>query len=132
MFGADIIAGFPTETEAHFDNSLKLVEDCGLSFLHVFPYSERPDTPAARMPQLPVLLRKERAARLREAGAKAAARLFAARIGREEDVLFEHADRGHTEQFAPLRLAQGAATPGEIRRLRVTAATNDALLAEAA
>ena len=84
------------------------------------------------MPQLPVPLRKERAARLREAGAKAAARLFAARIGREEAVLFEHADRGHTEQFAPLRLASGAATPGEIRRLRVTAATGDALLAEAA
>ncbi|NMJ43127.1 tRNA (N(6)-L-threonylcarbamoyladenosine(37)-C(2))-methylthiotransferase MtaB [Roseomonas sp. JC162] len=132
VFGADLIAGFPTETEDHFADTLALVEECGLSFLHVFPYSERPDTPAARMPQLPVPLRKERAARLREAGAKAAARLFAARIGREETVLFEHADRGHTEQFAPLRLASGAATPGEIRRLRVTAATGDALLAEAA
>jgi threonylcarbamoyladenosine tRNA methylthiotransferase MtaB len=132
VFGADLIAGFPTETEAHFAETLALVEECGLSFLHVFPYSERPGTPAARMPQLPVPLRRERAARLREAGAKAAARLFAARIGQEEAVLFEHADRGHTEHFAPLRLARGAATPGEIRRLRVTGATADALLAEAA
>ena len=132
VFGADLIAGFPTETEDHFADTLALIEECGLSFLHVFPYSERPDTPAARMPQVPVPVRKERAARLREAGARAAARLFSARIGQEEAVLFEHPDRGHTEQFAPLRLLRGAATPGEIRRLRVTGATQDALLAEAA
>ncbi|MBR0650798.1 tRNA (N(6)-L-threonylcarbamoyladenosine(37)-C(2))-methylthiotransferase MtaB [Roseomonas terrae] len=132
VFGADLIAGFPTETEAHFADTLSLVEACNLSFLHVFPYSERPDTPAARMPQLPVPVRRERAARLREAGAKAAARLFTARIGQEEDVLFEHEDRGHTQQFAPLRLARGVVRPGEIRRLRVTAAAHDTLLAEAA
>jgi threonylcarbamoyladenosine tRNA methylthiotransferase MtaB len=132
VFGADLIAGFPTETEAHFSETLSLIEACNLSFLHVFPYSERPDTPAARMPQLPVPLRRERAARLREAGARAAARLFTARIGQEEAVLFEHDDRGHTEHFAPLRLARGLAVPGEIRRLRVTGATTDALLAEAA
>jgi threonylcarbamoyladenosine tRNA methylthiotransferase MtaB len=131
-FGADLIAGFPTETEAHFAETLALVQDCNLSFLHVFPYSERPGTPAARMPQLPVPLRRERAARLREAGAQAAARLFGTRIGQEEAVLFEHPDRGHTEHFAPLRLAAGSATPGEIRRLRVTGAARDALLAEAA
>jgi threonylcarbamoyladenosine tRNA methylthiotransferase MtaB len=131
-FGADLITGFPTETEAHFADTLSLVEACNLSFLHVFPYSERPGTPAARMPQLPVPVRKERAARLREAGAKAAARLFTARIGQEEDVLFEREDRGHTPHFAPLRLARGVARPGEIRRLRVTAAAPDALLAEAA
>jgi threonylcarbamoyladenosine tRNA methylthiotransferase MtaB len=131
-FGADLIAGFPTETEAHFADTLSLVEACNLSFLHVFPYSERPDTPAARMPQLPVPIRRERAALLRAAGAKAAARLFTARIGQEEDVLFEHPDRGHTQHFAPLRLASGTAAPGEIRRLRVTAAAPDSLLAEAA
>jgi threonylcarbamoyladenosine tRNA methylthiotransferase MtaB len=107
VFGADIIAGFPTETEAHFADTLSLVEACNLSFLHVFPYSERPDTPAARMPQLPVPVRRERAARLREAGAKAAARLFTARIGQEEDVLFEHEDRGHTQQFAPFAPGAG-------------------------
>jgi threonylcarbamoyladenosine tRNA methylthiotransferase MtaB len=132
VFGADLIAGFPTETEAHFADTLSLVEACNLSFLHVFPYSERPDTPAARMPQLPVPIRRERAALLRAAGAKAAARLFTARIGQEEDVLFEHPDRGHTQHFAPLRLASGTAAPGEIRRLRVTAAAPDSLLAEAA
>ena len=131
-FGADLITGFPTETEAHFADTLSLVDACNLSFLHVFPYSERPGTPAARMPQLPVPVRRERAARLREAGAKAAARLFTARIGQEEDVLFEREDRGHTPHFAPLRLARGVARPGEIRRLRVTAAAPDALLAEAA
>jgi threonylcarbamoyladenosine tRNA methylthiotransferase MtaB len=132
VFGADLIAGFPTETEANFADTLALVQECGLSFLHVFPYSERPGTPAARMPQLPMPLRRERAARLREAGARAAARLFATRIGREEAVLFEHPDRGHTEHFAPLRLARGTAAPGEIRRLRVTGSTGEALLAEAA
>lgn len=132
VFGADLIAGFPTETEAHFAETLSLVEACNLSFLHVFPYSERPDTPAARMPQLPVPVRRDRAARLRAAGAEAAARLFTARIGQEEDVLFEHPDRGHTRHFAPLRLARGTALPGEIRRLRVTAAAPDTLLAEAA
>lgn len=132
VLGADLIAGFPTETEEHFAETLSLVEECGLTFLHVFPFSARPGTPAARMPQLPVPLRKERAARLREAGAQAAQRFFASRIGREESVLFEQADRGHTEQFAPLRLSRGAARPGAILRLRVTGATAQTLLAEAA
>ena len=132
-FGADLIAGFPTETEEHVADTLALVEELDLAFLHVFPYSERPGTPAARMPQLPVPLRRERAARLREAGKAAAARFLAGRVGREEAVLFERADRGHTAQFAPLRLVGGlAAVPGEIRLVRVTAAGADALLAEAA
>jgi threonylcarbamoyladenosine tRNA methylthiotransferase MtaB len=68
VLGADLIAGFPTETEAMFDNTLRLIEDCGLTHLHVFPYSARPGTPAARMPQVPVALRRARAARLRAAG----------------------------------------------------------------
>jgi len=132
VFGADLIAGFPTETAAHFADTLSLVEECGLSFLHVFPYSERPGTPAARMPQLPVPLRRERAARLREAGAAAAARLYAARLGQEEEVLLERPDRGHTRHFAPLRLLGGSGAPGEIRRLRTTGAEPQGLLAEAA
>ncbi|WP_368040587.1 tRNA (N(6)-L-threonylcarbamoyladenosine(37)-C(2))-methylthiotransferase MtaB [Roseicella sp. DB1501] len=136
-FGADLIAGFPTETEAQFRATLDLVEEMELSFLHVFPYSERPGTPAARMPQLPVPLRKERAARLREAGRQAAtrfyaARLGAARLGEEEQVLFEREDRGHTAHFAPLRLIGGAAAPGELRRVRVTGTAADGLLARAA
>ncbi|MDO9710630.1 tRNA (N(6)-L-threonylcarbamoyladenosine(37)-C(2))-methylthiotransferase MtaB [Paracraurococcus lichenis] len=129
-FGADLIAGFPTETEAQFRETLDLVAEMELSFLHVFPYSERPGTPAARMPQLPVPLRKERAARLRQAGAEAAARFYAGRLGREEQVLFERDDRGHTAHFAPLRLVGGTAAPGELRRVRVTGMAPDGLLAE--
>ena len=132
VFGADLIAGFPTEGEAEFQQTLELVAEMDLSFLHVFPYSPRPSTPAARMPQVPVALRRERAARLRTAGAEQAARLYAARVGAEETVLFEHADRGHTAQFAPLRLTAGSASPGELRRLRVTGADANGLLAEAA
>jgi threonylcarbamoyladenosine tRNA methylthiotransferase MtaB len=132
VFGADLIAGFPTETEAQFQESLSLVSACDLSFLHVFPYSERPGTPAARMPQIPVPERRARAARLREAGAAAAARYYAGRLGQQEQVLLEHPDRGHTEYFAPLRLLNGSGQPGEIRRLRVIGADADGLLAEAA
>jgi threonylcarbamoyladenosine tRNA methylthiotransferase MtaB len=132
-FGADLIAGFPTEAEAHFGEMLELVREAGLSFLHVFPYSARPSTAAARMPQLPVPLRRERAARLRQAGQAAAARLFASRVGREELVLLERGGRGHTEQFAPVRLAAAdASDAGRLRRLRIVAADADGLMAEAA
>jgi threonylcarbamoyladenosine tRNA methylthiotransferase MtaB len=108
-----------------------------LTFLHVFPYSERPGTPAARMPQLPVPLRRERAARLRAAGQASADRFYAtrleaARTGQEEAVLFEREDRGHTAHFAPLRLLGGIAAPGELRRIRVTGADAQGLLAEVA
>jgi threonylcarbamoyladenosine tRNA methylthiotransferase MtaB len=130
--GADLIAGFPTETEAHLRDTLDLVDEMDLSFLHVFPYSERPNTPAARMPQVAVPLRRERAARLRAAGAAAAARFYAGRVGREETVLFEAGNRGHTEHFAPLRLAEGAAPVprGTIRRVRASASGPDGLLAD--
>ena len=131
-FGADLIAGFPTETEAHVAETLDLVEACGLSFLHVFPYSERPGTPAARMPQLPVPLRRERAARLREAGRVASRRLYESRLGHVEQVLLERPDRGHSMQFAPVRLSGASGAPGELRALRVVAAGDDGLIAEAA
>ena len=104
-FGADIIAGFPTETEAAFDASLRLVEECDLTWLHVFPYSARPDTPAARMPQLDGPTIKARAARLRAAGAAAAGRHHAAQVGRRHRVLMEAAQMGRTEQFAEVRTA---------------------------
>src|SRR5271154_5970722 len=81
VFGADIIAGFPTETDDMFGNSLALVEDCGLTHLHVFPFSARPGTPAARMPQLPREVVKDRARRLRECGALALKRHLDAEIG---------------------------------------------------
>ena len=130
--GADLIAGFPTETEAQFGEMLALVEEAGLHFLHVFPYSERPGTPAARMPQLPVALRRERAARLRAAGAAATQRFFAARMGQEEAVLLERPDAGHTEHFCSIRLTRGSGPRGQVLRARVTGADARGLLAEAA
>ncbi len=100
VFGADIIAGFPTETEAMFENSLRLVAECGLTFLHVFPYSARKGTPAARMPQLPGPVIRERAARLRAAGDLALQAHLAAQVGRAHAVLTEGARLGRTEGFA--------------------------------
>ena len=119
-----------TKNGADFAASLALVEEMELSFLHVFPYSERPGTPAARMPAVPHPVRKDRAARLRQAGQDAAARFYASRLGQEEDVLFERGNRGHTAHFAPIHLAVGDAPQGALRRLRVTGAGPDGLLAE--
>ena len=99
IFGADIIAGFPTETEAMFENSLKLVEDCNLTFLHVFPFSPRKGTPAARMPQLQGPEIKSRAARLRAAGDAALTRHLTAQIGTTHRILLEGPRMGRTEQF---------------------------------
>jgi threonylcarbamoyladenosine tRNA methylthiotransferase MtaB len=131
VFGADLIAGFPTESEADFADLLSLVEEAGLTFLHVFPYSPRPGTPAARMPQLPVALRRARAQALREAGRAAARRFLESRLGQAEEVLMERNGRGHTAHFAPVRLAAPVA-PGTLLRARVCAITDDALLVEAA
>ena len=89
MLGADLIAGFPTETEAMFRSSLDLIAECGLAFVHVFPYSPRPGTPAARMPQLAPAIVRERAARLRAAGAAALAAELSRRVGQRGDVLIE-------------------------------------------
>jgi threonylcarbamoyladenosine tRNA methylthiotransferase MtaB len=131
-FGADLIAGFPTETEDHFAEMMAMVEDCGLSFLHVFPFSARPGTPAARMPQLPVPLRRDRAARLRDAGRRAARLLYESRIGQVEQVLLEAPERGHSAHFAPVRLQAATATRGELRLLRAVACDDDGLIAEVA
>jgi threonylcarbamoyladenosine tRNA methylthiotransferase MtaB len=102
VFGADIIAGFPTETEAMFQQSLNLVADCGLTFLHVFPFSPRKGTPAARMPQVRGPEIKERAARLRVLGDKALARHLEAQVGRTHRVLTEGPRLGRTEQFTEI------------------------------
>lgn len=106
VFGADIIAGFPTETEAHFENSVKLVADCGLTFLHVFPYSARQGTPAARMPRVPGPAIKDRAARLRAVGEAALAAHLAAQVGRTHRVLTEGPRLGRTEQFTEVSFAR--------------------------
>jgi len=112
-FGADIIAGFPTETEAMFARSLELVDECGLSRLHVFPFSPRPGTPAARMPQLARAVVKERAARLRAKGEAVLRRHLDGEIGRTRPVLAESGTLGRTEQFLPVRLA-AAVEPGTL------------------
>jgi len=122
VFGADIIAGFPTETEAMFANSLALVEDCGLTHLHVFPFSPRPGTPAARMPQLPRAIVKERAARLRARGARALRQHLDGEVGAMRRALIETAAQGRTEQFTQVRLATPA-EPGTI--VDVTIAGHD-------
>ncbi|MCA1430931.1 MULTISPECIES: tRNA (N(6)-L-threonylcarbamoyladenosine(37)-C(2))-methylthiotransferase MtaB [unclassified Bradyrhizobium] len=105
VFGADIIAGFPTETEDMFSRSLGLVDQCGLTFLHVFPYSPRPGTPAARMPQVAGGLIKERARRLRAAGEAALRQRLQAEIGATRDVLIESGGQGRTEHYLPVAIA---------------------------
>ncbi|WP_114394939.1 tRNA (N(6)-L-threonylcarbamoyladenosine(37)-C(2))-methylthiotransferase MtaB [Oleisolibacter albus] len=133
VFGADIIAGFPTETEAMFQNSLDIVERCGLTWLHVFPYSPRPGTPAARMPQVPGPVRKERAARLRAAGAAQVERHLHGQLGRTCDVLLEKPDLGRTPGFAPVRLSAVDAAknfePGMIVRCRIDGVDGETLTA---
>jgi threonylcarbamoyladenosine tRNA methylthiotransferase MtaB len=136
VFGADLIAGFPTETEAMFENSLKLVEDCGLTYLHVFPYSARQGTPAARMPQLPMAVRKERAARLRAAGARALDRFLDSQFGKAASVLIEKKEAdgrflGRSETFAPVLLPQitrGGAV-GAVVQARISGREGEALTA---
>ena len=114
VFGADLIAGFPTETEEHFQRSLDIVSECGLTHLHVFPFSPREGTPAARMPQLDRAIIKERAARLREAGDAAFLRHLEQRVGAAAQILVERPGIGRTEQFTEARLADDAALPGAI------------------
>jgi threonylcarbamoyladenosine tRNA methylthiotransferase MtaB len=128
--GADLIAGFPTESDALFADTLALVEEAELPLLHVFPYSERPGTPAARMPQVPPALRRERAARLRAAGAAIAAQRYAAQIGQRFAVLTENGRAGHTEHYAPVRLIHDAPA-GRILSARVVAAAMDHLVMDA-
>jgi len=153
VFGADLIAGFPTETEAMFQNTLTLVEEAGFSVLHVFPYSSRPGTPAAKMPPVPGALIKERAARLRQAGARARMRHLQSLVGRENELLMERGGIGRTPCFTParfftpsaLRIASAATgnspacadargggwpEPGTFIRARFTGVANDMLLAE--
>jgi threonylcarbamoyladenosine tRNA methylthiotransferase MtaB len=113
VFGADLIAGFPTETEEMFANTLRHIEDCGLTFLHVFPFSPRPGTPAARMPQLPRPLIKERAGRLRASGETALRRHLQSQIGKAVPVLVENGTAGRTPHFAEVRIS-GDVRPGMI------------------
>jgi threonylcarbamoyladenosine tRNA methylthiotransferase MtaB len=128
VFGADLIAGFPTESEDAFARSLDLVAECGLTHLHVFPFSPRPGTPAARMPQLARAIVKERARRLRERGAAALRSHLDAEIGATRHVLAESHERGRTEQFTPVKFAQPAA-PGAIVPTKIAGHDGKQLLA---
>jgi threonylcarbamoyladenosine tRNA methylthiotransferase MtaB len=116
-FGADIIAGFPTETEEMFKRSQDLVEECDLTFLHVFPYSPRPGTPAARMPQVRGEVIKDRAKRLRGTGETALQRRLASEIGSTRQVLIESDRQGRTEHFIPVAIEGD--TPGAVRKLAI-------------
>ena len=127
-FGADIIAGFPTETEAHFENSLRLVKECGLTWLHVFPYSPRPGTPAARMPQVDGRSIKARAAALRALGEKQVQAHLNAQVGKSHRVLMESPTMGRTEQFTEVHLATPQTT-GQIVSVVTTGKSGQHLLA---
>jgi threonylcarbamoyladenosine tRNA methylthiotransferase MtaB len=116
-FGADLIAGFPTETSDMFTRSLDLVDDCGLAYLHVFPYSPRQGTPAARMPQVARNVVKERAARLRQKGDEALARHLSVQVGRSFNVLMERDGVGRAPDFA--EVAVTGAAPGHIVAARI-------------
>ncbi|MAA98467.1 MAG: tRNA (N(6)-L-threonylcarbamoyladenosine(37)-C(2))-methylthiotransferase MtaB [Stappia sp.] len=129
VFGADIIAGFPTETEEMFANSLAIVDDCGLTHLHVFPFSPRKGTPAARMPQLGRAIVKERAARLREKGEAALLAHLDGEVGRTREVLVEREGLGRSEQFTQVEFEDTALQAGDLVKLTVTGHTGRHLLA---
>ena len=127
VFGADIIAGFPTETEGMFENSIRIVEECGLTHLHVFPFSPREGTPAARMPPVRREVVKERAARLRAAGDAAYRRHLASLAGTTQSILVERDGLGRTEGFTLVAIGEGQ--PGEVLAGIVTGHDGDRLIA---
>jgi threonylcarbamoyladenosine tRNA methylthiotransferase MtaB len=129
VFGADLIAGFPTETDEMFQNTCALVEDAGLTFLHVFPYSIRPGTPAAKMPQVDKAVIKARATRLRDVGKAALARQLQAFVGSTADVLVEQEREGRGAHYAPVRLNR-AGVPGELLSARIVGADSTHLHGE--
>ena len=127
VFGADLIAGFPTETEAMFENTLRLVEACDLTFLHIFPYSPRAGTPAERMPQVSALARRARAARLRAAGEAALTRFLVGKVGQAAEVLVERDTDGRTPDYAPVRLDRSMPS-GTLVRSQLRAVVDGRLL----
>jgi len=129
VLGADLIAGFPTEDEEMFERSLDFIEKAGLDLLHVFPFSPREGTPAARMPQVPKPAIRERARRLRDAGKARLARALARFVGGRVAALVEKPGNGRSEHYLPVTLPPGAAD-GEIRTVRIAAASATALIAE--
>ena len=129
VFGCDIIAGFPTETEEMFQNSLKLITECDITFLHVFPYSPRPDTPAARMPQVDRAVIKERAKRLRDLGTHQLQKTFEKFQGQEVQIVVEKDHTGRTPHFCPVQPDQ-IMEPGTLTTVRITGHTETHLTGE--
>lgn len=129
QFGADLIAGFPTETDAMFADTVALVEEAGLAYLHVFPYSPRPGTPAALMPQSGAATARARAQELRDTGNRVKAEIFARMIGRRATVLTEKDGKGYTEHYAPVRMGN-APEPGNLMPVEITAVQDLVLTAE--
>lgn len=128
VFGADIIAGFPTETDEMFENTLRFIGEAGITYIHAFPYSPRPGTPAARMPQVSKAIARERARLLRVEGEKQFAALCDTRLGRVETVLMERGGLGRTEQFVPVSVA--GMEPGELVAVEITGRGPDGLVGE--
>ncbi len=129
VFGADLIAGFPTETEEMFINTLKLLNECGLTYLHIFPYSARKGTPAARMPQVPMERRKARAATLRAAGDRRLDLFLNGQIGADISALVEKPGEGRSEHYAPVKLTDHTAAVGSLVAARVEAVAGGYLVA---
>lgn len=125
-FGADIIAGFPTETDEMFENTYQLVDACDLTFLHVFPYSPRPGTPAAKMPQVELAVRKERAAKLRELGDRQLQKFLSRHVNKDLEVIVEKGNLGRSEHFAQVRLDQDI-PPGALTMVKTLAVEGDML-----
>jgi threonylcarbamoyladenosine tRNA methylthiotransferase MtaB len=130
VFGADVIAGFPTESAAMFENTVRHVDACGLTYLHVFPFSSRPGTPAARMPQLAAPLIAERAAALRAKAQTLLADFLKREVGELRSVLTEHGGRGHTQHHAPVRFIAPVGAK-QLLTARITSSAADHLVAEA-
>ena len=130
-FGADIIAGFPTETDEMFENTRKLISEAGIQYLHVFPYSEREGTPAARMPQVPMNIRKERAAILRAEGAKELDKFFSKNLGSMVELLVEKNNMAHSENFIPVKL-EGKFTSGQLVNAQLISAFSEYMSAKIA
>ena len=131
ILGADLIAGFPTEDDAMFEDSMRIVEEADLTYLHVFPFSAREGTPAARMPQLSGTIRRERAQRLRLLGDERRARYLTSLTGREAEILAEKDNKGYTQHYAPARIDR-TVRPGDVVRVRITGNDGGTLTAAAA
>jgi threonylcarbamoyladenosine tRNA methylthiotransferase MtaB len=131
VLGADLITGFPTESDEMFEDSMRIVEEADLTYLHVFPFSARTGTPAARMPQLSGTIRRERAARLRALGDQRRDRYLASLLGAEAEILAEKDGRGYTRHYAPARIDR-AVTAGEIVRVRIIGTEGGTLTARLA